>query len=167
MSEMQAGQKPTETYCLASRANSHTENGATGFNGKEFTTHNHKEYRYHYWIGGFVGRGSWWPTQEDIWLIYPLGQLLNRSRSSFQFRPHRIDDRGMIQHILGPAALPLATTTPLSLSVLSYNVLLPNSIDGWWNYKMYLPPLTADKLHVSSWGYRRTLIKDRIAIVGS
>lgn len=30
----------------------------------------------------------------------------------------------------------LPPSGPRELSVLTYNVLLPNSIDGWWTYKM-------------------------------
>jgi endonuclease/exonuclease/phosphatase family metal-dependent hydrolase len=51
------------------------------------------------------------------------------------------------------------------LSVLSYNILLPNSMDGWWNYKMYSPPLPESKQHVSSWNFRKDLLRERIATV--
>lgn len=64
----------------------------------------------------------------------------------------------VIQHLTSPATLP---STPNTLSVLSYNVLLPNSQDGWWNYKMYNQP-AAELDIISSWDYRRKLIKDRI-----
>ena len=69
-----------------------------------------------------------------------------------------------IQHIVGASALPAAPAD--CLSVLSYNVLLPNSVDGWWNYKMYLPPLGPDRIHISLWDYRKDLLRDRIATVG-
>ena len=102
------------------------------------------------------------------WLVYLRG-LLQRSMVS-------------VQHILGPAAFPAAaaaTVTPSSLqatgpnsnsihnnlSVLSYNILLPNSQDGWWTYKMYNPPLTHERLDIASWEYRRNLLCDRIAAV--
>ena len=49
--------------------------------------------------------------------------------------------------------------------VLSYNILLPNSVDGWWNYKMYHPPLSPDMFHVSTWESRRELLKERIALI--
>jgi exonuclease III len=68
----------------------------------------------------------------------------------------------VVSHILSPASLPNA-----QLSVLSYNVLLPNSIDAWWTYKMYLPPLSADQQHISSWEYRQHLLKDRIILVNA
>jgi hypothetical protein len=32
--------------------------------------------------------------------------------------------------------LPGSSPMHSEISVLSYNVLLPNSIDGWWNYKV-------------------------------
>uniref|UniRef100_A0A7S2V1N9 Endonuclease/exonuclease/phosphatase domain-containing protein n=1 Tax=Fibrocapsa japonica TaxID=94617 RepID=A0A7S2V1N9_9STRA len=57
-------------------------------------------------------------------------------------------------------------TAPLdcerTLSVLSYNVLLPNSADGWWIYKYY-------KHHVPeehrTWEYRQQLLK--VQLLGS
>eukprot|EP00804_Cyclotella_cryptica_P021653 CCRYP_020570-RB/>CCRYP_020570-RB protein AED:0.32 eAED:0.32 QI:93/0.8/0.83/1/0/0/6/0/246 len=66
------------------------------------------------------------------------------------------------QHLIAPSTLPSPVT---GLSVLSYNVLLPNSQDGWWTYKMYLPPLSAEDEYISSWEYRRSLIKDRVGRV--
>jgi hypothetical protein len=75
----------------------------------------------------------------------------------------------MIQHIIGPApfqVVPAVPSNPFSLSVLSYNVLLPNSVDGWWNYKMYFPPLDAERQYISSWDYRSGLLRDRITAVG-
>lgn len=74
------------------------------------------------------------------------------------------DDRlimTIVQHLISPATLPCTTSAVVpppvtaadtstavavdtvaddaqqSLSVLSYNILLPNSVDGWWTYKMY------------------------------
>lgn len=73
---------------------------------------------------------------------------------------------GMIQQLVGPAALPSCSSTSDSLSLLSYNVLLPNSVDGWWNFKMYHPPLTTAKEKVwSSWAHRRDLLRHRISTV--
>jgi hypothetical protein len=75
-----------------------------------------------------------------------------------------------IQHLIGPTCFPapsLDTTSQLHLSVLSYNILLPNSVDGWWNYKMYSPPLSEDQMHWSTWDYRRDLIKQRIETVNA
>ena len=72
----------------------------------------------------------------------------------------------MIQHLVGPAPLPVAPSVPETLSVLSYNVLLPNSVDGWWNYKMYLPPLGPDRQYMAEWEYRKELLRERIATVG-
>ena len=47
----------------------------------------------------------------------------------------------------------------------SYNVLLPNSQDGWWNYKMYNPPLGPDQKEVSTWEYRKSLLRERINLI--
>lgn len=66
------------------------------------------------------------------------------------------------KHLLSPAALP---SVPDHLSVLSYNVLLPNSSDGWWNYKMYDPTQSYDIDSISTWDYRRDLIKKRIELI--
>lgn len=62
-------------------------------------------------------------------------------------------------NLVFPATLPSA---PDQLSVLSYNVLLPNSIDGWWNYKMYDPTQSYNIDLISTWDYRRDLIKEKI-----
>lgn len=74
--------------------------------------------------------------------------------------------RASCQHLVSPATLP---RIPAALSVMSYNVLLPNSQDGWWNYKMYLPPFldgpTDEGGVFSTWEYRRTLLRDRIGLV--
>jgi len=76
------------------------------------------------------------------------------------------------------------TALPLhqGLSVLTYNVLLPNSVDGWWTYKMYHNPqhLEWDKEHnddatsvsaspysVSSWDFRRELLQERIGTINA
>ena len=44
-------------------------------------------------------------------------------------------------------------------SVMSYNILLPNSDDGWWTYKNYLP-ITPFELR--TWEYRKSLLKSTI-----
>jgi hypothetical protein len=78
-------------------------------------------------------------------------------------------------HLTYPEALP-ATPTPDTLSVMSYNVLLPNSQDGWWTYKNYYPPVAdllverkegqqADDV-ITSWEYRQNLIKEKIETLG-
>lgn len=47
------------------------------------------------------------------------------------------------------------------LSVLSYNVLIPNSVDGWWVYKTYSPRNQVE-LSSTSWNYRQRLIEDLV-----
>jgi hypothetical protein len=73
----------------------------------------------------------------------------------------------VVQLFQNPVSLPspLAASAH-SLSVVSWNILLPNSVDGWWTYKMYCPPLEADQRHVASWDHRKGLIKDRLALMG-
>ena len=71
-----------------------------------------------------------------------------------------------IQHLISPASLPKPVAGVPSLSVVSYNVLLPNSVDGWWNFKMYNPPLAHEEdWHISSWDYRRDLLKDKLRTI--
>mmetsp|Transcript_17213 Transcript_17213/g.25630 ORF Transcript_17213/g.25630 Transcript_17213/m.25630 type:complete len:450 (-) Transcript_17213:28-1377(-) len=67
-----------------------------------------------------------------------------------------------VKHLASPAAIP---RLPACLSVLSYNVLLPNSQDGWWNYKMYLPPLSPPDEDISTWEYRKSLLIERIGLI--
>ncbi|KAL3942274.1 MAG: hypothetical protein SGBAC_003513 [Bacillariaceae sp.] len=76
----------------------------------------------------------------------------------------------LVKHLISPATLPKAPLASLpimeeQLSVLSYNILLPNSSDGWWTFKMYNPPLASDFQFQSSWDYRKDLLKDRIQLV--
>jgi mRNA deadenylase 3'-5' endonuclease subunit Ccr4 len=56
----------------------------------------------------------------------------------------------------------------VAISVLTYNILLPNSQDGWWTYKMYPPRCsTCVESHendITTWSYRQKLLKNRIAI---
>lgn len=84
----------------------------------------------------------------------------------------------MTTHLVGQAATALPAHV---LSVLTYNVLLPNSIDGWWTYKMYNDPKHLQLMEphdenandgpspfsVSSWDYRRNLLKERIGSIGA
>ena len=79
----------------------------------------------------------------------------------------------VVEHLISPAALPhrrpfeLPNISRQQLSVLSYNVLLPNSEDGWWTYKMYMPPLPDELKHASSWDYRRGLLRKRIQLINA
>ena len=94
-----------------------------------------------------------------------------------------------IQHLIYPASLPPLLPGPAgagvalqSLSVLSYNVMLPNSSDGWWIYKMYnnnnpvVPPAAASAStsspeemlsRIVDWDHRRDLLRDRIGTIGA
>jgi mRNA deadenylase 3'-5' endonuclease subunit Ccr4 len=75
----------------------------------------------------------------------------------------------LVKHLISPATLPQAAVlfppVQQQLSVLSYNVLLPNSEDGWWTYKMYMPPFPEELKYASSWDFRRDLLKDRIQLI--
>lgn len=44
-------------------------------------------------------------------------------------------------------------------SILSWNILLPNSQDNWWNHKMYNPWVAMDH---RQWAHRQALIQDRL-----
>lgn len=74
-----------------------------------------------------------------------------------------------IEHLVSPSPLPPAPPThpTKSLSVLSWNVLLPNSVDGWWNYKMYSPPLDASSAHMAEWSHRSSLIRQRVELINA
>lgn len=53
-----------------------------------------------------------------------------------------------------------------TLSVMSYNILLPNSVDGWWNYKMYDPRQPREEVdRICSWEYRKSLLQRQVAAV--
>jgi endonuclease/exonuclease/phosphatase family metal-dependent hydrolase len=70
----------------------------------------------------------------------------------------------VVSHQIVTSALP---NLPDSLSILSYNILLPNSVDAWWTYKMYSPPLSVENREISSWTYRRNLLQDRIGQINA
>jgi len=70
----------------------------------------------------------------------------------------------VVKHLTSPVALPtLNPPSAHALSVVTYSILLPNSVDGWWNYKMYYPPLEDDDM--GSWNYRKNLLKDRLSVL--
>ena len=48
----------------------------------------------------------------------------------------------------------------LSFSILSWNILLPNSRDNWWCHKQYASNVDMSK---RTWSHRRGLIRERIA----
>jgi len=58
-----------------------------------------------------------------------------------------------------PAGSTLTLPCARSFSVLSWNVLLPNSRDGWWLYKYYPPSVTAED---TRWETRRALLQQTI-----
>eukprot|EP00588_Corethron_pennatum_P006020 CAMPEP_0194292874 /NCGR_PEP_ID=MMETSP0169-20130528/46663_1 /TAXON_ID=218684 /ORGANISM="Corethron pennatum, Strain L29A3" /LENGTH=519 /DNA_ID=CAMNT_0039041205 /DNA_START=79 /DNA_END=1638 /DNA_ORIENTATION=- len=76
---------------------------------------------------------------------------------------HRVSPQNVAA---GAAALP-------QLTVLSYNILMPNSSDGWWTYKMYNPPVAkfpystddGDDDGISSWPYRRSRLESKLRAV--
>ena len=65
------------------------------------------------------------------------------------------------------ALLPASAPLPLldsgaGFSILTYNVLMPNSVDGWWIYKYYGPDTPAE---ATTWDHRQQLLRERV--VGS
>ena len=65
--------------------------------------------------------------------------------------------------MLIPASSPLPRLDPSAgFTILTYNVLIPNSNDGWWCYKYYGPGVPVEK---TTWAHRQSLLRDRI--VGS
>ena len=62
--------------------------------------------------------------------------------------------------MLLPASTPLPCLGASGLSVLSWNVLIPNSDDGWWIYKMYRDAPTDPT--AGSWESRSKLLRERL-----
>ena len=63
-----------------------------------------------------------------------------------------------------PANLSLQTLGPKDIklhhfSVLTWNILLPNSQDNWWNHKMYASWIPMNK---REWSHRQRLIQERL-----
>jgi mRNA deadenylase 3'-5' endonuclease subunit Ccr4 len=46
-------------------------------------------------------------------------------------------------------------------SILSWNILLPNSLDNWWNHKMYASWVPMEK---REWPHRQSLIRERLLL---
>lgn len=63
--------------------------------------------------------------------------------------------------ILLRAPSPLPSGGPRGLSILTYNVLLPNSVDAWWTYKMYSPGAISDPSE-AAWPARSALLREEI-----
>lgn len=58
-----------------------------------------------------------------------------------------------------PSGSPLVRPDSASVSVLSWNVLMPNSRDGWWLYKYYPPSVPTE---ATRWDARRELLSEAI-----
>ena len=89
--------------------------------------------------------------------------------ASFQSRSSRLYNAAMTADApaIFPARLPLSTYLPSSPSssspsftLLSWNILLPNSRDNWWCHKQYASHVEMSK---RSWSHRRTLIQSRLS----
>ena len=89
--------------------------------------------------------------------------------ASFQSRSSRLYNAAMTADApaIFPARLPLSTYLPSSPSssspsftLLSWNILLPNSRDNWWCHKQYASHVGMSK---RSWSHRRTLIQSRLS----
>jgi hypothetical protein len=59
-------------------------------------------------------------------------------------------------HALMPATVSVERET---VSIVSYNVLLPNSTDGWWVYKYYA---TGTEESVTAWPHRQALLREQL-----
>ncbi|KAG7342114.1 endonuclease/exonuclease/phosphatase family protein [Nitzschia inconspicua] len=69
----------------------------------------------------------------------------------------------LVDHLIGPG-VSLPSSSINQLSVLTWNILLPNSQDGWWTYKMYSPKVDPE---VPTWKYRQSLLRDRIGTINA
>ena len=50
---------------------------------------------------------------------------------------------------------------PTDISLLSYNILLPNSLHGWWVYKYYHPDIPIEQ---TTWPYRKQLLAGQLSV---
>ena len=65
-----------------------------------------------------------------------------------------------VTSMLLPASSPLPKlAADEGFSILTYNVLIPNSNDGWWCYKYYGPSVPVEK---TTWAHRQALLKSQI-----
>jgi mRNA deadenylase 3'-5' endonuclease subunit Ccr4 len=71
-----------------------------------------------------------------------------------------------IQRLQSQNAALQAVVTPARarFSVMSYNVLLPNSVDGWWIYKYYQ---AGTPFEVTTWPRRQALLRQQILAADS
>jgi len=99
--------------------------------------------------------------QRQSGLRAPLGHNYAVSSLCPTAIPH--DFSSEIDGIL-PAKVSLQTLEPTDsslghFSVLTWNILLPNSKDNWWNHKMYAPWVPMSK---REWPHRQKLIRERL-----
>jgi endonuclease/exonuclease/phosphatase family metal-dependent hydrolase len=126
-------------------------------------------------------------NDEDAWILVGDGEQDTASCEVMDSReilhPQKADDSHdkeafphttichvpSTEHLMFPEDLP-PTTTLDSLSVMSYNVLLPNSSDnnGWHIFKSYYPPVASPtgQEFVALWEYRKNLIRKKIENFG-
>ena len=76
--------------------------------------------------------------------------------------PSQLDDGA--ENAKGLGATHQADDDPPVFSLVSYNVLLPNSVDGWWCYKYYSHGTPLD---VTEWRHRVELLRNQIALAGN
>ena len=98
----------------------------------------------------------------------PTSRVLQQSKSCVSAD---IFDTGKIEVQLFPATQSLFTHTNTSsinnekiFSILSWNILLPNSKDNWWNQKMYAPWVPMEKRR---WSHRQALIREKLLLSGA
>ena len=91
-----------------------------------------------------------------------LGELLTVRFHPLQDARHE-DARPPHVEMLLPASTPLPLLdSGAGFSILTYNVLMPNSADGWWIYKYYGPDTPAE---ATTWDHRQALLREQV--VGS
>jgi mRNA deadenylase 3'-5' endonuclease subunit Ccr4 len=99
--------------------------------------------------------------------VIPCRQSYNSCSSSIHPLPDRGDDvkNDAVPHSsvpILPARQPLPSFVDLNtdqFSLLSWNILLPNSSDNWWCHKQYSSTVDMDK---RQWKHRQSLIKERL-----
>jgi endonuclease/exonuclease/phosphatase family metal-dependent hydrolase/Ca2+-binding EF-hand superfamily protein len=125
------------------------------------------------------------PTSTDAFTRGALPVMIQRSltRSSC-LTAHAIDDLPAVLQTsevqIFPAQKPLLSfvshnsdddtalagksNTQDQFSILSWNILLPNSQDNWWCHKMYASWVPMEK---REWSHRQTLIQERLLLSGA
>ena len=109
---------------------------------------------------GFCTRNDayWCPHPDCLFQTAPLDspQALEQHTAAAHAECAAV---GLAAPTLFPCGAPLPTDSS-QFSILSYNVLMPNSVDGWWLYKYYQP---STPLEHTEWHAREALLRQQLS----